>query len=75
MCPKGFDDVQPSRPEVTDDTSGLEGMSGDPRLIEAFSTISYEFRTPLTSMTGYADMLDLDGSLTKRQQEYVNKIK
>ncbi|MEO8395580.1 MAG: histidine kinase dimerization/phospho-acceptor domain-containing protein, partial [Chloroflexota bacterium] len=70
-----YESRTPSRPEVTDDTSGLEQMSGDPRLIEAFSTISHEFRTPLTSMTGFADMLNLDGSLTKRQQEYVNKIK
>ncbi|MEO8392641.1 MAG: histidine kinase dimerization/phospho-acceptor domain-containing protein [Chloroflexota bacterium] len=70
-----YESRTPPRPEVTDDTSGLEQMSGDPRMMEAMSAISHELRTPLSSITGFADLLNMDGSLTKRQQEYLNKIK
>lgn len=44
----------PTRPEVSDDTSVMEQMSGDPRVIEAMSNISHELRTPITSMSGYS---------------------
>ncbi|HYJ79574.1 MAG TPA: chemotaxis protein CheB [Longimicrobiaceae bacterium] len=39
------------------------------------ATLSHEFRTPLTGILGYADILELDGPLTAAQQQKVERIK
>lgn len=39
------------------------------------ATLSHEFRTPLNGMLGYADLLDIGGSLTDDQRQRVERIK
>jgi two-component system, chemotaxis family, CheB/CheR fusion protein len=39
------------------------------------STLSHEFRTPLTGILGYADILSLDGPLTEAQVRKIDRIK
>ncbi|MGI9181648.1 MAG: chemotaxis protein CheB [Longimicrobiaceae bacterium] len=39
------------------------------------ATMSHEFRTPLTAMLGYSELLDLDGPLTTPQVEKIERIK
>lgn len=39
------------------------------------ATLSHEFRTPLNGMLGYADLLDVDHSLTAAQRQRVDRIK
>ncbi|MDB4950350.1 MAG: cheBR [Gemmatimonadetes bacterium] len=39
------------------------------------ATLSHEFRTPLTGMLGYADILHLDGPLTQAQEHKIGRIK
>ena len=39
------------------------------------ATLSHEFRTPLNAIIGYADILQLDGSLTEEQGMKVARIK
>ncbi|HSJ12791.1 MAG TPA: chemotaxis protein CheB [Longimicrobiales bacterium] len=39
------------------------------------STLSHEFRTPLTAILGYADLLLLDGRLDVQQNQRVERIK
>jgi two-component system, chemotaxis family, CheB/CheR fusion protein len=39
------------------------------------STLSHEFRTPLNAMLGYADLLQLDGTLSEKQDLKVERIK
>ncbi len=39
------------------------------------ATLSHEFRTPLTGMLGYADVLHLSGPLTPGQEQMVDRIK
>jgi signal transduction histidine kinase len=60
---------------LRDRTEALEAAD---RLKNAFlGNISYEIRTPLTSILGFAETLDLGlvGDLTSRQREYVLDIK
>jgi hypothetical protein len=67
----------PSRPEVSDDPSALEAMSGNPLLGESMATISHELRTPLNSIVGYAELLDKDaaGPLNDKQREFIAHVK
>jgi signal transduction histidine kinase len=39
------------------------------------SSLSHEFRTPLSAMLGYADLLQLDGPLSEAQHQKVERIK
>jgi two-component system CheB/CheR fusion protein len=39
------------------------------------STLSHEFRTPLTAILGYADLLQMDGGLDASQNQRVERIK
>jgi two-component system CheB/CheR fusion protein len=39
------------------------------------ATLSHEFRTPLNAIIGYADLLNLDGTLTATQERKVERIK
>ena len=39
------------------------------------ATLSHEFRTPLTAVLGYADLLNLDGTLSAAQEQRVARIK
>jgi two-component system CheB/CheR fusion protein len=39
------------------------------------STLSHEFRTPLNAMLGYADLLQLDGSLNVAHAQKIERIK
>ncbi len=39
------------------------------------ATLSHEFRTPLTGMLGYADLLTMDGPLNAAQERKVERIK
>lgn len=42
---------------------------------EFLSNMSHELRTPLNAILGFAQLFDLDGSLTHVQSEYVHEIK
>ncbi|WP_181558473.1 MULTISPECIES: histidine kinase dimerization/phospho-acceptor domain-containing protein [unclassified Sphingobium] len=39
-----------------------------------FHTLSHDLRTPLTHITGFAELLKLDGNLGATQQEYASAI-
>ena len=55
-----------------------EALEAADRLKNAFlSNVSYEVRTPLTSILGFAETLDLGlvGELSPKQREYVLDIK
>ncbi|HSJ10336.1 MAG TPA: chemotaxis protein CheB [Longimicrobiales bacterium] len=39
------------------------------------STLSHEFRTPLNGILGYADLLEMEGTLTESQMQKVGRIK
>jgi signal transduction histidine kinase len=39
------------------------------------ATLSHEFRTPLTGILGYADLLPFDGPLTASQEQKIGRIK
>jgi signal transduction histidine kinase len=73
-----FSDISdPAKMEraLRDRTEALEAAD---RLKNAFlSNVSYEVRTPLTSILGFAETLDLGlvGDLTQKQREYVLDIK
>lgn len=41
---------------------------------EFVATVSHDLRAPLTYMRGYATMLPMVGSLTPKQQDYVEKV-
>jgi len=41
---------------------------------EFVNTVSHDLRSPLTTMRGYATMLDMIGALNEQQQGYVRKI-
>jgi PAS domain S-box-containing protein len=41
---------------------------------EFVATVSHDLRAPLTFMRGYATMLPMVGSLSEKQQEYLDKI-
>lgn len=41
---------------------------------ELISKMSHEFRTPLNGIIGFAQLLDMDSSLTSQQREFVHEI-
>ncbi|GGJ58239.1 ribose transport system substrate-binding protein [Anoxybacillus voinovskiensis] len=41
---------------------------------ELVSKMSHEFRTPLNGIIGFAQLLDMDSSLTSQQREFVHEI-
>lgn len=65
----------PPRPEISDDTSTMEQMAKDPRVVEAMSAIAHDLRTPMSSIAGYAEMLLMEGSLTNNQKSMLENIR
>lgn len=64
----------PGRPQVSDDPASGESVSTDPRVSEAIATISHDLRSPLSTITGYADLLTRTGSLSKEQEKFAQSI-
>ncbi len=64
----------PKRPQVSDDTTTMEQLSSDPRVVEAMSVISHDLRAPISTMIGYSDLLLMDVNLTEQQQQFVRSI-
>ncbi len=64
----------PKRPEVSDDTSTMEQLSGDPRVREAINVISHDLRTPISVLHSSAHLLRKTGSLTEQQEKFVRMI-
>lgn len=64
----------PTRPEVSDDTSVVEQMAGDPHVVEAMYTITHDLRSPLSVMLGFTDVLLSESSLTEQQRKAVQAI-
>lgn len=46
----------------------------DPRFDTYFHTLSHDLRTPLTQITGFAELLNLDQNLAGDQREYTAAI-
>lgn len=63
----------PARPQVVDDPAALEQVAGNPLVAESLASISHELRSPLTTMLGYAMLLEREmaGTLTPEQKEMV----
>jgi small nuclear ribonucleoprotein (snRNP)-like protein len=70
-----YESYIPARPQVSDDPTSLEAVSDNPLVIESLSAISHELRTPVTSIRGYAELLERSGALTKEQQDFVRAIR
>jgi hypothetical protein len=64
----------PTRPQVSDDPMSLESLSGDPRIVEAISTISHDLRSPLSSIVGAVGLLPELGALTDEQANIVRIV-
>jgi signal transduction histidine kinase len=63
----------PPRPQVSDDISSLEQASADPRIVEAMGSIAHDLRAPLSSISGYLQMARMDGSLTPKQDNFIQR--
>lgn len=57
----------PRRPEVGDNDEVMQQLSNDPRVMEAIGSISHDVRSPLSTVTGYIELLKEDGNLTQNQ--------
>jgi hypothetical protein len=62
-----YESRTPSRPEVSDDTSSLESVAGNPLVVESIKTLVHDFRSPLSSIVSAAELLNMEG-LTKEQR-------
>ncbi len=70
-----YESRTPSRPEVLDDPLAIEAFSDDPRMVETVSAISHDLRTPLSTITGFTELLEQMGGLTKDQSGIVKNIR
>ncbi len=64
----------PPRPEVADNEAALQQLSGDPRVAEAMATISHDLRSPLSTMRGFASLIQMEGSLSPKQQQHLHTL-
>ena len=64
----------PTRPQVSDDPMAMEAISSDPYVAEAIASISHELRTPMSSIRGYAQLLQQTGQLKEEQQKWLQVI-
>ncbi|MEM7334981.1 MAG: histidine kinase dimerization/phospho-acceptor domain-containing protein [Chloroflexota bacterium] len=71
-----YESYLPTRPQVSDDPTAFEEISQNPLIAESLTTISHEIRTPISAITGYAEILlrGMYGDMTKEQQESVEMI-
>ena len=65
--------------EIKEIISGFNMMAGELSSIEILktdfvSTVSHEFKTPISAIEGYSMLLQNDDNLTDEQKEYVQKI-
>lgn len=63
----------PTRPQASDQ-SVTGDAANNPQLIEAMGAISHELRSPLSSISGYAEMLLQMGGLTGQQLQFAQTI-
>ena len=72
-----WNDVTAARKSQTALIERAEAMEAADRIKSEFvGLVSYQLRTPLTTISGYADMLSggVAGALTERQQDYLESI-
>lgn len=63
----------PPRPEIADDSTSLQAIANDPRITSSIRTISHDFRAPISTINGAAEMLKIEG-LTADQQHILDII-
>ncbi len=68
-----YESRTPSRPEVSDDPSSLESIAGNPMLVESIGSLAHDLRSPLSTITGYAELLAMEG-LSSKQREMLRAM-
>ena len=69
-----YESYVPSRPQVSDDPMALDAISSDPYVAETIASISHEIRSPMSSIRGYAELLQQSGRLPEEQKKWVQSI-
>ncbi len=70
-----YESYVPARPQVSDDPTALETVSDSPLVIESLNTITHELRSPMTLAQTYTELFERAGTLTEKQQQYIQGIR
>lgn len=66
----------PSRPVVSDNPMAIEAVAKDPHIAEAMAMLSHDFRTPLSSILGYAHLLaEISEDISDNERGMIEAIK